>query len=162
MELHAPSIDPATLVLSPRPNILIVAAPFYRDIADHLIEGASAMLSYASAHFDRIEVPGALEIAPAIRFAADGPGYDGYIALGCVIRGETTHYELVCAENARGLTLLGVKGGLAIGNGVLTVENRAQADIRADPAQSDKGGGAAIACLTLVKLRRRFAAEAAV
>ena len=103
-----------------------------------------------------IEVPGALEIPPAIRMAHRRGGYEGYVALGCIIRGETYHFELVCNESGRGLTLLGLEG-LAIGNGILTPEDMAQAVVRADPNEMDKGGGAAAAALHLVALARRFA-----
>lgn len=138
------------------PRLLLAAAPFYRVIADHLIAGATAAVEAAGARCETVEVPGALELAPAIRAAAGGGRFDGFVALGCVIRGQTTHYELVCEESARGLTWLGLERGLAIGNGVLTVENEAQAIERADPAQMDKGGGAALACLHLIALQRRF------
>lgn len=104
-----------------------------------------------------IEVPGALEVPTAIRLASRSGRYDGYVALGCVIRGETTHYETVCNDSSRGLTLLGLDG-LCIGNGILTVENHAQAAVRADPADGDKGGGAADAALHLVALARTFGA----
>ncbi|MEM6972457.1 MAG: 6,7-dimethyl-8-ribityllumazine synthase [Pseudomonadota bacterium] len=142
--------------LVPAPRVLIVAAPYYRAIADGLIAGARAALARAGAGVELIEVPGALEVAPAIRLAADGRGFEGYVAIGCVIRGETTHYETVCEESARGLTLLGVDRGLAIGNAILTVENQRQAELRADPAGQNKGGGAAEACLHLIALARRF------
>ncbi|MEO1330620.1 MAG: 6,7-dimethyl-8-ribityllumazine synthase [Pseudomonadota bacterium] len=140
------------------PRVLVVAAPFHRAIADDLIRGATAALAAAGAESETLEVPGALEIATAIRLASDSGRYEGYVALGCVIRGETTHYETVCEESARGLTLLGVERGLAIGNGVLTVENEAQATARARPEEMDKGGGAAIAALHLIALARRFRA----
>ncbi len=145
---------------APAPRVLIAAATFYRDIADHLVAGARAALEAEGAYVELAEAPGALEIPTAIRFAADHGGFDGFVALGCVIRGETTHYELVSNESARGLSWLGVARGLAIGNGILTVENRAQALTRADPAQKDKGGDAARAALALVALRKRFAPPA--
>lgn len=137
-------------------RVLIVAAPFYREIADGLIAGARAVLAAAGADADLVEVPGALEVPVAIRMASESPRYDGYVALGCVIRGETTHYETVCNDSSRGLMLLGVERGLAIGNGILTCETQAQAECRADPADMDKGGGAAAAALHLIALRRRF------
>ena len=137
------------------PRVLIVAAPFYRAIADQLIAGAAAVLDACGAQRETIEVPGALEIAAAIRLAERR--YEAFVALGCVIRGETTHYETVCEESARGLTLLGVERGLCIGNGVLTCETREQAERRADPSEMDKGGGAAFAALHLCALARRFA-----
>jgi 6,7-dimethyl-8-ribityllumazine synthase len=146
----------------PRPRferptrILIVLAPFYRDIAEALLTGARTALDAASVQHETVEVPGALEIATAIRLASRSGDFDGYVALGCVIRGETTHYETVCNDSARALTLLGLDG-LCIGNGILTVENHAQAAVRADPNGQDKGGGAADAALHLVALARRFA-----
>jgi 6,7-dimethyl-8-ribityllumazine synthase len=146
----------------PRPRlerparVLIVLAPFYRDIADALLEGARATLDNAGAAHETVEVPGALEIPTAIRLASAAGEFDGYVALGCVIRGETTHYETVCNDSSRGLTLLGLRG-FCIGNGILTVENHAQAAARADPAGQDKGGGAADAALHLIVLARRFA-----
>lgn len=136
------------------PSVLIVAAPFYRAIVDDLIRGASAVLDGFGAPHEIIEVPGALEIPVAIRLAARR--YEAFVALGCVLRGETTHYDTVCADSSRGLMLLGVEHGLAIGNGVLTCETRAQAERRADPGQMDKGGGAAAAALHLAALARRF------
>lgn len=136
------------------PSILIIAAPFYRDIADHLIAGARAALDSVGAKHELVEVPGALEIPTAIRLAERR--FEGFVALGCVIRGETTHYDTVCNNSSRGITLLGIERGLCIGNGILTVENRAQAEVRADPAKMNKGGGAAEAALHLIALRRRF------
>lgn len=138
------------------PRLLIVAAPFYRAIADHLIAGADAVLAQAGARRDLVEVPGALEIPAAIRLAERR--YDGFVALGCVIRGETTHYETVCNDSSRGLMLLAVERGLCIGNGILTCENREQAAARADPARMDKGGGAAAAALHLIALARHWGA----
>ncbi|QIE54256.1 6,7-dimethyl-8-ribityllumazine synthase [Pikeienuella piscinae] len=140
------------------PRILIVAAPFYRDIADMLIAGARAALDAAGAKHELAEVPGALEIPIAIRLAERR--FSAFVALGCVIRGETTHYETVCNDSSRALTLLGVERGLCLGNGILTVETHAQAVVRADPACMNKGGGAAEAALHLLALKRRFAAPA--
>jgi 6,7-dimethyl-8-ribityllumazine synthase len=137
-------------------RVMIVLAPFYREIADHLLAGAKAALEAAGAAHETVEVPGSLEIPTAVALAAPTGEFDGYVALGCVIRGETSHYETVCAESARGLTLLGLRG-MCIGNGILTVENRAQAMVRARPDDLDKGGGAAAACLHLIALARRFA-----
>ncbi|RMD95558.1 MAG: 6,7-dimethyl-8-ribityllumazine synthase [Alphaproteobacteria bacterium] len=139
-------------------KLLLVVAPYYRDIADNLVAGARAVLEEAGAGHELIEVPGALEIPPAIAFAERLSNYDGYVALGCVIRGETTHYETVCNDSSRGLMLLGLQGA-AIGNGILTVENRAQAEERADPKGQNKGGGAAAAALHLVALARRWGGE---
>ncbi|MEM1384859.1 MAG: 6,7-dimethyl-8-ribityllumazine synthase [Pseudomonadota bacterium] len=142
--------------LAAPPRVLLVVAPFYRQIADHLIAGAEAALVPVNARVERAEVPGALEIPTAIRLASRAGRFDGYVALGCVIRGETTHYETVCNDSSRGLTLLGLEG-FCIGNGILTVETEAQAIQRADPGQLDKGGGAAQAALHLIALARRFA-----
>ncbi|SDD76239.1 6,7-dimethyl-8-ribityllumazine synthase [Paracoccus isoporae] len=138
------------------PRLLIVVAPYYKDIADHLVAGARAVAESAGAVVDLVEVPGALEIPAAIALAARSGRFDGYVALGCVIRGETTHYDTVCNDSSRGLTLLGLQGH-AIGNGILTVENMDQAAVRADPADQDKGGGAAAAALHLVALSRKYA-----
>ena len=138
-------------------KLLIVVAPFYRDIADQQIAGATAELEAAGATHDLIEVPGALEVPTAIGIAERLSNYDGYVALGCVIRGETTHYETVCSDSSRALTLLGLQG-LCIGNGILTVENRDQAEARANPAKANKGGGAASAALHLVALTRKWGA----
>lgn len=137
-------------------RLLIVVAPYYRDIADNMIAGAKATAAKAGAVVDLIEVPGALEIPTAIGMAGRMADYDGFVAIGCVIRGETTHYETVCNDSSRGLTLLGLQG-LCIGNGILTVENRRQAEVRADPADQNKGGGAAAAALHLVALSRKWA-----
>ncbi|MEM6677015.1 MAG: 6,7-dimethyl-8-ribityllumazine synthase [Pseudomonadota bacterium] len=147
-------------VLDPAARVLIVCAPYYRKIADDLIAGARAVLDAAGAEVEVIEVPGALEVPVAIGIASEGEkgasGYDGYVALGCIIRGETTHYGTVCEESARGLTLLGVQHGICIGNGILTVETMAQAEARAAPDGQNKGGGAAAAALHLIALARRF------
>lgn len=138
------------------PRVLIVVAPYYRAIADDLLAGAKAALKAARADVEIVEVPGALEIPTAIAIAAESDRYEGYVALGCVIRGETTHYDTVCNDSSRGLTLLGIERRLAIGNGILTVENRAQAEVRADPAAMNKGGGAAEAALHLIGLKRNL------
>ncbi|MEM6742171.1 MAG: 6,7-dimethyl-8-ribityllumazine synthase [Pseudomonadota bacterium] len=139
----------------PGAKLLIVAAPFYRAVADGLIAGAQAAIEAAGASAEVIEVPGALEIGATLSLAEEAEAYDGYVALGCIIRGETTHYETVCEESARALTLLGLEG-LCIGNGILTCENMEQAEARANPAEMDKGGGAAAAALHLIALKRRF------
>jgi len=139
------------------PRILIIAGSFYKDIAAPMIEGASKALTSAKAEFDVVEVPGALEIPGAIVQAELAQaGYDGYVALGCVIRGETTHYDYVCGESARGLMDLSL-GGVPVGNGVLTVENRDQAMVRA--VDKDKGADAANACLALIGLKQKFESE---
>jgi 6,7-dimethyl-8-ribityllumazine synthase len=138
-------------------KVLIVVAPYYRDVADLLLAGARATLDAVGATHETIEVPGALEIPSAIATAQRMADFDGFVALGCVIRGETTHYDTVCNDSSRALSLLGLQG-CCLGNGILTVENHGQAVVRADPAQQDKGGGAAAAALHLVALQRRWAA----
>ena len=142
--------------LTPAPRVLILAAPYHRAIVEALASGADAQLNKVGASVDRIDLPGALELPIAVRMASESRRYDGYIALGCVIRGETTHYEIVSNESAAGLMQIGLQRSLAIGNGILTVENRAQAEERADPARLDKGGEAALACLHLIAAKRRF------
>jgi 6,7-dimethyl-8-ribityllumazine synthase len=142
--------------------MLIVEARFYDDIAAALLEGATGALKSAGATWDVITVPGSLEIAPAIAIALDAAKaqrkpYDGVIALGCVIRGETSHYEIVAGESARALMELSVALRVPIGNGILTVDTDAQAWTRAKPQQENKGGGAAEAALALVRLKRRLA-----
>ncbi len=139
-------------------KLLIVVAPFYRDIADNMIKGAQAEIEATGGTFDLTEVPGALEVPTAIGIAERLSNYDGYVALGCVIRGETTHYETVCNDSSRGITLLGLQG-LCIGNGILTVENREQAEVRADPTRMDKGAGAAAAALHLIALSRKWGGQ---
>lgn len=136
-------------------RMLIVVAPYYRQIADRLIAGARGVIDGAGGATDLVEVPGALEIPTAIALAASRDLFDGYVALGTVIRGETTHYDMVCNDSSRGLTLLGVQGH-CIGNGILTVENFAQAEVRSDPAGQNKGGDAAAAALHLIALKRRW------
>jgi 6,7-dimethyl-8-ribityllumazine synthase len=140
-------------------RFLIVEARFYEDIADALAEGAISALRSAGAEYDRIAVPGALEIPAAIAMAAQSPegqAYDGYIALGCVIRGETYHFEIVCNESARALMDLSTMELIAIGNGILTVENADQAWERADTSRKDKGGDAARAALAMSALARNY------
>ena len=139
------------------PRILIVEAPYYAHISSELAKGATAALEEAQARYERVVVPGAFEIPAAIRFAAmSKTPYDGYVALGCVIRGETTHYEHVCTESAHGLQSLALERNLAIGFGILTVENEEQALARARVDKRNKGGEAARACLAMVELKRRF------
>ena len=138
------------------PHILVVEARFYDDLADELLRGAAAALEKAGATFDKVTVPGALEIPAAVAMAADTRRYDGYVALGCVIRGETTHYDTVANESARGLMDLSVAHRLAIGNGILTVENDDQAWVRARVGELNKGGAAAEAALKMVALKARF------
>jgi 6,7-dimethyl-8-ribityllumazine synthase len=143
-------------------RVLIVEARFYHDISDALLRGATRALDGAGATYDVITVPGALEIPAAIAFAVDAAQcklnpYDGVVALGCVIRGETYHFEIVSNESARGLMELSVAQQLAIGNGILTVENEAQAHVRAGIDDGDKGGDAARAALAMVRLKRGLA-----
>ena len=137
-------------------KFLIVEARFYDHLNDLLIKGAKAAIKAAGHQSEVITVPGALEVPAAIALADQSGDYDGYVAIGVVIRGETYHFEIVSGESARGIMALTIDG-LAIGNGILTVENEAQAIVRADPAQKDKGGEAAKAALTLLALRERFA-----
>ncbi|MEN9411109.1 MAG: hypothetical protein RL216_3083 [Pseudomonadota bacterium] len=139
-------------------KLLIVVAPYYRDIADNLLTGAKAKAAACGAEVDVVEVPGALEVPTAIAMAERLAKYDGYVALGCVIRGETTHYDTVCNDSSRAISLLGLQGA-CIGNGILTVENRPQAEVRADPNGQDKGGGAAAAALHLIALSRNWAGQ---
>ena len=137
-------------------KLLIVVAPYYKDITDQLVAGARGVAEACGAEVEVIEVPGALEIPTAIAMAERMSNYDGHVALGCVIRGETTHYDTVCNDSSRAITLLGLQGA-CIGNGILTVENRAQAEARAEVAGQNKGGGAAAAALHLVALGRKWA-----
>jgi 6,7-dimethyl-8-ribityllumazine synthase len=139
-----------------RQHLLIVEARFYREISDMLLDGAHRALQQADATFDRVEVPGALEVPAAIRLALETGQYDAYVALGCVIRGETSHYDIVAGESARGLMDLAVHHGALVGDGILTVENAEQARLRADPSGKDKGGDAARAALALLQIRSCF------
>ncbi len=136
-------------------QLLIVVAPYYKDITDNLVAGARATAAKVGAEVDLVEVPGALEIPTAIAMAERMARYDGYVALGCIVRGETTHYDTVCNDSSRALSLLGLQGA-CIGNGILTVENIPQAEVRANPADQDKGGGAAAAALHLIALARKW------
>ena len=136
-------------------HVLIVEARFYNHLNDMLVAGARAAIEAAGHTHDTITVPGALEVPGAIALAADSDRYDAFVALGVVIRGETYHFEIVSNERARGIMALTLDG-LAIGNGILTTENEAQAIVRADPAQLDKGGGAASAALAMLALRERL------
>ena len=136
-------------------KILIVEARFYDHLNDLLLEGARAAIEAAGHLHDTITVPGALEVPGAISLAAESGRYDGYVALGVVIRGETYHFEIVAGESARGIMAL-TMDGLAIGNGILTVENEAQALTRAKPTEKDKGGEAAKAALAMMALKARF------
>jgi 6,7-dimethyl-8-ribityllumazine synthase len=136
-------------------KFLIVEARFYDHLNDMLVAGASAALKAAGHAVEVLTVPGALEIPGAIALASESDQYDGYVAIGVVIRGETYHFEIVAGESARGIMAL-TMDGLAIGNGILTVENEDQAIVRADPKQKDKGGEAAKAAIALLNLRNRF------
>ena len=138
------------------PHLLIVEARFYDEIADLLLEGARRALTAAGANFERVTVPGALEVPAAMRLALEGADYDAFVALGCVIRGETSHYDVVAGESARGLMDLAVQRGALIGNGILTTDNGRQARLRADPDGKDKGGAAARAALALLQIKRCF------
>jgi len=138
-------------------KLLIVVAPYYRDIAGNLVAGARAVLDAAGATHELIEVPGALELPGAIALAHRMSNFDGFVALGCVIRGETTHYDTVCNDSSNGLMLLNLQGA-CVGNGILTVENRDQAMARADAQGQNKGGGAAEAALHLIALARKWGA----
>ncbi|HLJ21590.1 MAG TPA: 6,7-dimethyl-8-ribityllumazine synthase [Stellaceae bacterium] len=145
------------------PHALIVEARYYAHISDELLKGALAALEQAGASHERVTVPGAFEIPAAIKYAIEGTArgiakarFDGFIALGCVIRGETTHYDYVCEQSSRGLQDLALAHNLAIGFGILTVENEAQALARARVDKKNKGGEAARACLAMIELKRHF------
>ena len=138
-------------------HILIIEARFYDHLNDMLVAGARAAIEGAGHSHDTITVPGALEVPGAIALAVEAGRYDAYVALGVVIRGETYHFEIVSNESARGIMAL-TMDGIAIGNGILTTEEEAQAVARADPAQLDKGGGAAKAAIAMLALREKFAA----
>jgi 6,7-dimethyl-8-ribityllumazine synthase len=145
------------------PRLLIVEARFYDDLADALLDGAKAALEAAGAAYDVVTVLGALEIPAVISYALDGAAdggveYDGFVALGTVIRGETYHFDIVANESCRGLMDLAVEESLAVGNGILTVENDEQAWARARRAEGDKGGFAARAALTMIALREKLGA----
>lgn len=147
-------------------RVLVIEARFYDDVADALLDGARRALSDAGAEATFVTVPGALELPSAIAILLDGARqagrpYDAVVALGCVIRGETSHYDTVANESARGLMALSVRERLPLGNGILTVESHAQAMARARPAEMDKGGGAARAALTVFALKRDAAGERA-
>ncbi|MEO9614634.1 MAG: 6,7-dimethyl-8-ribityllumazine synthase [Nitratireductor sp.] len=144
-------------------HLLIVEARFYDRISDALLDGAKAACEEAGASYDVVTVPGALEVPAVIAFAldaaeGDGADYDGFVALGCVIRGETYHFEIVANESSRALTRLAVEESIAIGNGILTVENEEQAWARARRTEGDKGGFAARAALTMIAVRERLGA----
>jgi 6,7-dimethyl-8-ribityllumazine synthase len=135
-------------------RILIVESPYYGEIAEALIAGAEREIARNGAMSERVAVPGAFEIPGAIAMAAEH--YDGFVALGCVVRGETTHYDYICGESARGLMDLAINKKLAIGYGILTVDSMEQAEARAFIERGDKGGDAAHACLVMASLSRRW------
>ncbi len=161
--------DPRRAVLKDETDIkgarvVIVEARFYDDIQNALLQGAKAELDAASVTFDVVSVPGSLEIPPAIAIALDaarrnGRDYDGAIALGCVIRGDTFHFEIVSVESSRALMDLSVARSLPLGNGIITVDNEAQAWARAKPSELDKGGDAARAALAMIRIKRRLAKQ---
>ncbi len=145
------------------PHLLVVEAPYYEEITKALYHGAKLAMDAAGVTHDVVSVPGVLEIPAAVAMAAKGDGidyaqYDGFVVLGCVIRGETTHYDIVAGESARALMDLSVEHSLPIGNGIQTVENEAQAWARARVEEKNKGGGAAEAAIAMVHLARRFGA----
>jgi 6,7-dimethyl-8-ribityllumazine synthase len=141
-------------------HILIVTARFYEKLSDELVKGAKEALYTAEATHELVTVPGAFEIPAAIRFAMAAKKFDGYVALGCVIRGDTTHYDYVCGESARGLMDLSLQFSAPIGYGILTVENEEQAWLRADVKQGNKGRDAAEACLRMVAIKQQFGSAA--
>ena len=150
-------------ILNPKTRIMIVEARFYEDLAEEMAAGAIEVLEEARVKYERFSVPGSFEIPSAIKFAiksmefdSNRCRFDGYIALGCVIRGETTHYDYVCGESARGLASLTRRYSLALGYGVLTCENGAQAWARAARDQGNKGAAAANACLDMIAIKNRF------
>ena len=138
-------------------KVLLVCSPYYQIVTKNLIEGATKILKSNSVEYKILNVPGALEIAPAIKLVIDKslkkPLFDGFVALGCVIKGETYHFEIVANESARALTDLSLNYSIPIGNGILTVSNLDQAIKRSDPLRSDKGAGAALACLSLINIK---------
>jgi 6,7-dimethyl-8-ribityllumazine synthase len=149
--------------MTEQPHVMIAVARFYEDIADELVRGATAALQSAGATWEIVEVPGAFEIPAAIstavrslEFVGARRRFDGYVALGCVIRGETSHYDYVCGETARALQDLAVKYCLALGFGLLTVENREQAEERAGVDRRNKGGEAARVCLSMIDMKQIF------
>lgn len=137
-------------------HVMIVEARFYEPLADELVRGAVAALEKAGATYERFAVPGAFEIPAAVSFAIASGRYDGYVALGCVIRGETSHYDYVCGESARGLQDLALRHNAAIGYGILTVEDEEQAWVRARVNDGNKGGDTVRACLAMIDLKRRL------
>lgn len=145
-------------------HVMIVVSPYYKEISDHLLEGAKSVLDNARSTYEVVEVPGALEIPAAIKFGflreegrgTDNLKFDAYLALGCVIRGETSHYDVVSNESARGLTQLALDYDVPIGNGILTCDTKEQALVRADVKQKNKGADVANAALSLFELKRSY------
>lgn len=153
---HTHNAVSALQFLNP-PHVLILEARFYDDINDMLMDGVTDTLNNVGATFEKITVPGALEIPVALQYAAqrqNGRRFDAYVVLGCVIRGETTHYEIVSNESARGIMEVSIKHDLAVGNGILTVETMGQALDRADKNHQNKGGAAALAALSMLSLKQ--------
>ena len=144
-------------------KILLVCSPYYEDITSNLIKGASDLLETESVDYQILNVPGALEVAPAIKFVLDkslkNPIFDGFVALGCIIKGETYHFEIVANESARALIDLSINYSIPIGNGILTVSNKDQAIIRSDPKQLNKGADAVLACLSLINIKNSIKHE---
>ena len=144
-------------------KVLLVCSPYYKKITQNLLDGAIEVLKSNSVKYKIIDVPGALEIAPSIKIFSEklsqNDMFDGFIALGCIIRGETYHFEIVSNESARALTELSVRYSLPIGNGILTVENKDQAIERSDPTKLNKGAGAALACLSLINHKNNISYE---
>ena len=143
------------------PHIMIIESPYYEEINNRMIESVLIEMEQAGATYERFEVPGSFELPGAIRMAigVDPDRFDGYVALGCVIRGETSHYDYVCEESARGLNNLVLEHGIAVGYGVLTTENREQAMARSSRDQHDRGGAAARACLAMIDLKRKLSSN---
>ncbi len=147
------------LTFAKPPHVMVVEARFYEDVADNLFAGAKAVFDANGATFERFTVPGSLEIPAAVEMGARSGRFDAYLALGCVIRGETTHYDIVAGESSRGLMDLTIKHAIPLGNGILTVESKQQAMARANPSDMDKGGGAAQAALEMVALKHQIGAK---
>ena len=141
-------------------KVLLVCSPYYKDITNNLIQGASDLLKSNYVDYKILNVPGALEIAPAIKLVLDKSLkkriFDGYVALGCIIKGETYHFEIVANESSRAITDLSLNYSIPIGNGILTVSDKDQAIKRSDPNQLNKGAGAALACLSLINIKNNI------
>jgi 6,7-dimethyl-8-ribityllumazine synthase len=155
--------EPATFHFETKPHILIIEGRYYNDIADLQLQGAKAVLDRAQVSYEVVAVPGAFEIPAAIVYAIKGMDFDavrrrfdGYVALGCVLKGATNHHQIIGRESARALQELTMRYALAIGNGILTCDTREQAMERADPARQNRGGEVAEACLRLIELKHKF------